>query len=149
LTGNVPQSGPHQTSRALDFFDLKGIVEQLLTRFKTKSVYFDNFPAGAGLTPPWLHPYRAARVVVEGLTMGWFGQLHPRLASERKLKEVVLAGELYLDRLFQLPLHKPSVRELSRFQSVRRDFSLLVPDRSAGQRSTACWRALRAQSFPS
>jgi phenylalanyl-tRNA synthetase beta chain len=125
--GQAPQSGPHQQLRGLDFYDLKGIVEQLLTRFKTKSVYFDNFPSEAGITPPWLHPYRAARVVVEGLTAGWFGQLHPRVVRARKLKEAVLVAEFYLDRLFQLPLQKPAVRELSRFQPVRRDFSLLVP----------------------
>jgi phenylalanyl-tRNA synthetase beta chain len=125
--GSVAQSGPHQGTRAFDFYDLKGVVEQLLARFKTKSVYFDNFSADAGLTPLWLHPYRAARVVVDGITAGWLGQLHPRLAAARKLKETVLVAELYLDRLFLLPAQKPSVRELSRFQPVRRDFSLLVP----------------------
>jgi phenylalanyl-tRNA synthetase beta chain len=128
LSGSVPQSGPHQAPRALDFYDLKGVVEQLITRFKTKSTYFDSFPADAGITPPWLHPYRAARVVVEGLTMGWFGQLHPQLAAARKLKEPVYLAELYLERLMALPLAKASVREISRFQPVRRDFSLQVPD---------------------
>ena len=125
--GSVPQAGPHQPARPLDFYDLKGIVEQLVARFQAKSIYFDSFLPEAGLTPSWLHPYRAARVVVEGLTMGWLGQLHPGLTSARKLKETVLVAELYIDRLFQLPLKKPAVRDISRFQSVRRDFSLVVP----------------------
>jgi len=128
-TGNAPQTGPQQAARALDFYDLKGLIEQLLARFKAKSVYFDNFPAEAGLTPEWLHPYRAARVAVDGTTVGWFGQLHPGVATARKLKETVFVGELYLDRLFQLPVTKPAVRELSRFQPVRRDFSLLFPSK--------------------
>jgi len=126
-TGSVPQSGPHQPPRLLDFYDLKGVIEQLLTRFRAKSIYFDTFPPDAGITPAWLHPYRAARIVVEGTTMGWFGQLHPREAASRKLKDAVLVAELYLDRLFNLPVAKPAVREISRFQPVRRDFSLLVP----------------------
>ena len=129
-SGNLPQLGPHQSARALDFYDLKGIVEQLLARFQAKSVYFDSFPAEAGITPPWLHPYRSARAVVEGSTAGWFGQLHPRLAAERKLKEAVFVGELYLDRLFRLPLRKPAVRDISRFQPVRRDFSLILPEKT-------------------
>ena len=128
--GSLPQSGPHQPARALDFYDLKGIVEQLLARFKAKSIYFDSFQAEAGLTPSWLHPYRAARVVVEGMTAGWFGQMHPKLAAQHKLKETALVGELYLDRLFQMPAQKPSVRDLSRFQPVRRDFSLWVPEKT-------------------
>ena len=62
--------------------------------------------------------------------MGWSGQLHPNLAAQRKLKEIVFVGELYLDRLFHLPKRKPAVRELSRYQAVRRDFSLRVPEKT-------------------
>ena len=129
-TGHLPQSGPHQPARALDFYDIKGLIEQLLARFKAKSLYFDNFGGEAALTPRWLHPYRAARVVVEGTTMGWFGQLHPNLAIQRKLKGTIFVGELFLDRLFQLTQQKPSVREISRFQPVRRDFSLILPQKA-------------------
>ena len=100
----------------------------MLTRFQSSSLYFDRFPAEAGLTPQWLHPYRAARVVVDGLGAGWFGQLHPREAAARKLKDIVFIGELYLDRLYELPLRKPVSREISRFQSVRRDFSLVLDE---------------------
>ncbi len=48
-----------------------------------RDAYFDRFPAEAGLTPQWLHPYRAARVVADGITIGWFGQLYPREARKR------------------------------------------------------------------
>ena len=38
----------------------------------------------------------------------------------------MLIGELYLDRLYKQPLRRPAARELSRFQPVRRDFSLVL-----------------------
>jgi len=129
--GSLPEQGPLHAARAIDFHDVKGAVEQVLARFQARAVYFDRFPAEAGLTPEWLHPYRAARVAVDGETVGWFGQLHPREAAARKLKEPVLVGELYLDRLYKLPLRKPIAREISRFQPVRRDFSLIL-DESVG-----------------
>jgi phenylalanyl-tRNA synthetase beta chain len=113
-------------ARAIEFHDLKGVVEQLLSRFQVRDVYFDRFPSDSGLTPGWLHPYRSARVAAEGLTVGWFGQLHPNQAAKRKIKERVLIGEIYLDRLYKLPLRKPAAGEISRFQSVRRDFSLVL-----------------------
>jgi phenylalanyl-tRNA synthetase beta chain len=124
--GALPEQGPLHPARAIEFHDVKGAVEQVLARFQSRAVYFDRFPADAGLTPGWLHPYRAARVVVEGATVGWFGQLHPQEAAARKIKDTVLVGELYLDRLYKLPLRKPAAREISRFQPVRRDFSLVL-----------------------
>jgi phenylalanyl-tRNA synthetase beta chain len=135
--GSLPEVGALHAARSFDFFDMKGAVEQVLAQFEARAVYFDRFPAEAGLTPEWLHPYRAARVAVEGATVGWFGQLHPSVAAERKLatasrlKEPVLVGELYLDRLYKLPLRKPITQEISRFQPVRRDFSLVL-DESIG-----------------
>jgi len=129
--GSLPELGPLHPARAIDFHDLKGVVEQVLARFQGRAIYFDRFPAEAGLTPEWLHPYRSARVAVDGATVGWFGQLHPSVASAHKLKEPVIVGELYLDRLYKLALRKPIAREISRFQPVRRDFSLVL-DESVG-----------------
>jgi phenylalanyl-tRNA synthetase beta chain len=125
--GALPEQGALGAPRAIEFHDLKGAVEQILARFQARSVYFDRFPSEAGITPVWLHPYRAARIVVEGATVGWFGQIHPTEAAARKIKEPVLVGEIYLDRLYKQPLRRTACREISRFQPVRRDFSLLVP----------------------
>jgi phenylalanyl-tRNA synthetase beta chain len=126
--GVLPQESTLHASRNIDFYDIKGVVEQLLSCFEMKAVYFDRFPAEAGITPEWLHPYRAARVVAEGVTVGWFGQLNPREAAARKLKDTVLVGEIDLDRLYKLPVRKPAARDISRFQPVRRDFSLVLDE---------------------
>lgn len=112
----------------VDFYDLKGAIEELLHGFSSRSLYFDRFPAESELMPAWLHPGRSARAVMDGSTVGYFGQLHPDAASARKLKPPAFIGELYLDRLYRQPLRSPVFEELSRFQAVRRDFSLLVPD---------------------
>ena len=126
--GSLAEQSALHPARPIEFHDIKGVVEQVLARFHARAVYFDRFPPEAGLTPAWLHPYRAARVAVEGATVGWFGQLHPREAAARKLKEPVLVGELYLDRLYKLPLRKPAAQDISRFQPVRRDFSLVLDE---------------------
>ena len=141
--GQLAEQSPLHPVRSIDFHDLKGVVEQLLARFQTRTVYFDRFPPEAGLTPAWLHPYRSARIVAEGTTVGWFGQLHPREAAARKLKDAVLLGELYLDRLYKLPLRKPAARELSRFQPVRRDFSLVLDQTIAWEVIDSALAALR------
>jgi phenylalanyl-tRNA synthetase beta chain len=141
--GNLPEQGALHPARAIEFHDVKGAVEQVVERFHSRAVYFDRFGAEAGLTPEWLHPYRSARVVVDGVTVGWFGQLHPSQAAARKLKETVLLGELYLDRLYQLPLRQPVAEEISRFQSVRRDFSLVLGESIAWEKIDQAVAGLR------
>jgi phenylalanyl-tRNA synthetase beta chain len=125
-TGQL-RDGLH-SSRAIDFYDLKGIVEALTSRFAFRSIYYDAFPPESVLLPRWLNPGRAARCVVDGSTIGYFGELHPDEGVRRKLRQPVLVGEMYLDRLFRQSLREPAARELSRYQPVRRDFSLVFPD---------------------
>jgi phenylalanyl-tRNA synthetase beta chain len=120
-TGQLPLAGPYQQSRELDFYDAKGSVEAVLGKFSSKSIYFDSI-----LTPEWLHPGRSARAVIDGATVGYFGQLHPAEAQRRKIKQTIYIGEIYLDRLYKQDLRQPVVRELSRFQAVRRDFSFIL-----------------------
>jgi phenylalanyl-tRNA synthetase beta chain len=124
----VVWSGPELPAHAFDFYDLKGAVEEILEKFALRSFYFDTFAAGAGIIPSWLHAGRAARAVADGLTVAWFGQLHPIQAQHRKLRQNVFVGEIYLDRLYRLPLRQPIAPELSRYQPVERDFSFVFPD---------------------
>ncbi len=121
-------------AQPVDFYDLKGAVEALLGKFTSRSLYFDRFPADAGLMPAGLHPGRRARAVLDGATMGWVGQLHPAEAERRKLKQAVWIGELWLDRLYKQTLRQPMIEELSRYQPVRRDFSVVLPDSVAWAR---------------
>jgi phenylalanyl-tRNA synthetase beta chain len=62
------------------------------------------------------------------LTVAWFGQLSPAEAQQHKLRQSVFVGEIYLDRLYRLPLRQPIAPELSRFQPVERDFSFVFAD---------------------
>jgi phenylalanyl-tRNA synthetase beta chain len=126
--GSLPEVSALHAARAFEFYCIKGVVEQVLQRFEMRAMYFDRFPAESGLMPAWLHPYRAARAVADGVTVGWFGQLHPREATARKIKDSVLIGELYLDRLYKLPLRRPIAQEISRYQPVHRDFSLVLDE---------------------
>jgi phenylalanyl-tRNA synthetase beta chain len=127
-TGHWGAKSPFQQPQPVDFYLLKGAVEELLSKFSSRSKYIDAFPVDCGLLPQWLHPGRSARAVIDGLTVGYFGQLHPSEAERRKLKQPVFLGELYLDRLYKQSLRQPAARELSRYQAVQRDFSFIFPD---------------------
>jgi phenylalanyl-tRNA synthetase beta chain len=121
---------PHALGSLRDysFYDLKGVVEELLAGFVSKSMYMDSFQASSGLMPPWLHPGRSARLVADGETLGFFGELDPVESQSRKLRQTIFVGEFNLARLFQHALRQPAARELSRFPAVVRDFSFTFPD---------------------
>lgn len=147
VSGALPVTGPHQASRAFDFYDLKGAIEELLAKFAAKSMYFDCLPVDSELMPAWLHPGRSARVVLDGTTIGYFGQLHPGEAARRKLKQQVLVGEFSLERLYRQPLRQPLSKELSRFQQVRRDFSLIFPEKVQWAQIEEALQSLRIQEM--
>lgn len=105
--------------RAVDFFDLKGCVESLLSLSGGETRF-------SAVSHPWLHPGQAAEVAVDGAAAGWLGQLHPALASAMDVDDEVFVAELDLKQLLERPI--PEYRSTPRFPAVRRDLSLLIPE---------------------
>jgi phenylalanyl-tRNA synthetase beta chain len=113
---------PPQPPRGYTFFDLKGDVESLLGEFEVRNLYFDAAAAS------WLHPGRAARIVLNGATIGQFGQLHPQVQQARKLRQPVFIAQINLERLYRNDLRRRSYRPIPRYPAVQRDFSFIFSD---------------------
>ena len=122
-TGNVQSASVHTAAQPYTFFHMKGDMEKLLAAFQYSSLEFDSN------SPRYLHPGRAARVVMDGETIAVFGQLHPEQAAARKLRQEVYIAEVMLDRLYRHPLREPRYQRISKFPTVERDFSFVVDDR--------------------
>jgi phenylalanyl-tRNA synthetase beta chain len=127
LTGGVDPgivSGLAQggATRSVSFFDLKGDVENMLAPFSHWTLYYD------AQTPEYFHPGRSARAIMDGVTVGQFGQIHPDVAAARKLRQDVFVAEIFLDRLYQHDLRQAHYEALPRFPAVERDFSFVFND---------------------
>ena len=109
--------------RAVEFFDMKGVVEQLCALMQVT-------PAFAEVELPYLVSGRAASVVADGKTIGVFGQLLPAIADARELpSDEVYVGEIDLDLLTAAaPSETLRTAPLPRYPSVVRDVSILVAD---------------------
>src|SRR5579871_1808629 len=105
-----------------DFLHLKGDIETVLDQFEC-AVSFDS-----AVGVDYFHPGRSARMISGGETLGRFGELHPRVASEYGFRQPVWAAEFFLDPLYRAGLRVPKHRDLPRFPAVDRDLSLIVPD---------------------
>ncbi|WP_419805586.1 phenylalanine--tRNA ligase subunit beta [Terriglobus sp.] len=106
------------------FFEVKGAVEELLSRFVTPQARF----SGDAL-PAWMEPGRGARVSLGGATLGFVGELSATERDKRKLRETVVLAEVDVPALFAYPLRNPAAVEPSRFQAVERDLSFVFADR--------------------
>ncbi len=122
-TGDAFAKSAHSPAQPYAFFHMKGDIEELLAAFEYESLEFESDPP-----PPYLHPGRSARAVLDGETVAVFGQLHPELAAERKLRQEVYVAELMLDRLYRHPLREPRYRRISKFPTVERDFSFIFDE---------------------
>jgi phenylalanyl-tRNA synthetase beta chain len=121
-TGNALAPGVHQPARPFSFFDIKGDLENLLDSFQYRTLVYD------AQTPDYFHPGRSARAVIDGVPVAYFGQLHPDIASSRKLRQDVFVGEIDLDQLDARGLRKINYTDLPRYPAVERDFSFLFAD---------------------
>jgi len=136
-TGNVVPGGPQTMPRAASFYDVKGVLEDLLKRFAISSVQFDTNAAD------YYHPGRSARVLVDGVVLAQLGQLHPAIAEQRKLRQEVYLAEVFLDRLFERELREPRYQRLLRFPAVERDFSFIIDDSVLYERLNTAIASLR------
>ena len=121
-TGNLAAHSAHGGAQPVTFFRLKGDIERLLEAFQHSKLCFDD------KTPAYFHPGRSARAVLDGETVAYFGQLHPEVATARKLRQDVFLAEVMLDRLYRHPLREPKYQRFSKFPPVGRDFSFFFDD---------------------
>ena len=101
--------------RTVDFFDAKGDLEALLW---PQTASFER------ASHPGLHPGQAARVSLGGVAAGWIGVLHPKWVQRFELPQAPVLFELDLAAVLICPL--PKFAEISKFQPIRRDISVIV-----------------------
>jgi phenylalanyl-tRNA synthetase beta chain len=108
---------------AMDFFDLKGMVERVLAGIHLKDVKYD--PA----THPSFHPGKCARVLVGTKQVGVMGELHPQVAENYDLPETpLLAAEFNLETLIEVVPSLFNVSSIPSQPPILEDIALIVDE---------------------
>jgi phenylalanyl-tRNA synthetase beta chain len=102
-----------------DLFAVKGVLEALGEALRVSL----RCERGA---EPFLHPGRAAKVLCDGIEVGWLGELHPLAASEWDLDGAALM-EVQLKPLLERSGHDRSYRDVISFPAVRQDLAVVLP----------------------
>lgn len=135
ITGSAKSESWNAKAETVDFFDLKGDLESLLSltdvrddiRFVAKQ--FDA-----------LHPGQSAAIELDGKEIGFIGTLHPSIAQKLGLNGKVIVFEILWNSIANR--HVVQDKEISKFPSNRRDLALVVSDEvPAGEVIVACKQA--------
>lgn len=116
----------------IDFFDVKGTVEELLSQAGAADVSF------APTDHAFLHPGRRIGLRTDR-EVGFIGELHPVVAEGWGVDGRLVVAELELDAVTPEP-PPLSLRGVPREPAVERDLALIVP---GGQASERVVRAVR------
>lgn len=110
-----------EEKRNVDFYDLKGDVEALLSltndinRFEIKAEQSDG-----------LHPGQSAAIYVDGKKVGFFGAVHPQVQKSLDINNATYVFEIEMSAIEKRNL--PEAVGVSKFPSNRRDIAILVED---------------------
>jgi phenylalanyl-tRNA synthetase beta chain len=116
-------AGPSDTTewgvkeRSVDFFDVKGDLQALLAPVA---------PTFEPSTHPAMHPGRCAKVSVNGVEVGFIGELHPKWRQSYDLNQVPILFEIDLTAVLDRPI--PRFQSVAKFQAIERDIAVLVDE---------------------
>lgn len=115
MTGNY-YLGLNKVS--VDFYIIKGIVEELLNYLGYNSRY--SFVVDENI-PNELHPYSSASIIMQGVNVGYIGKLHPNVT-----KDNIYVFEINLTKLLKNKSSRMNFKELSKYPSVTKDMAFIV-----------------------
>lgn len=103
-----------------DVFALKGVLEEVGARLNRRL----NL---GGLEDERFHPARQASVHAGGVRVGLVGEVSRRISEEMHLPLHLLAFEVDLTSLLEVPEAPPRYKAFSNFPHVRRDIAIEIP----------------------
>ncbi|OOH91295.1 phenylalanine--tRNA ligase subunit beta [Pasteurellaceae bacterium 15-036681] len=121
-----------QKAESVDFFDLKGDIERILSLTK----------AGNDLTfvakqYSALHPGQSAAIMLDGQEIGFIGTVHPKVVQKLGLSGKPVVFEILADAIAERNV--PATKEISRFPANKRDIAVVVDQNTpAGAVLEAC-----------
>ena len=106
-----------------NFYTLKGELEAIMTGLRLPKASYT-----AVQDNPSYHPGRCAMVSVNGVELGYMGQVHPLVAKNYGFDGEVYCAEINFTKAFQLRLPEPTFVPLPKYPAVSRDLALICDE---------------------
>ena len=105
------------------FFTLKGELEAVFASLRAKKATYT-----ACSSNPSFHPGRCAQVSIDGVVLGYMGQVHPLVASNYGMDFEVYCAEINFTKLMELLLPDATYTPLPKYPAVTRDLSIVCDE---------------------
>ncbi len=124
LAGQAPHAGWTNPARKADFYDIKGLAEDLLAACRVENISWEFNQAASPYVPTqsFIVKNAAGRVILTG------GALNPKVLKEYDVNAPCFALEVELAVLAATPKKRQSYMALPKFPEAWRDIALVVPE---------------------
>lgn len=122
LSGTVSEEGYPNDHRPYDFFDIKGIVENVLAKLGITDYDIQRSVC------PVFHPGVSADFVKDGKVLVSFGELHPAVLDNFDIKQKVYGFSMSLSELNDYISGEVAFQPIPKFPASARDLAILVPE---------------------
>jgi phenylalanyl-tRNA synthetase beta chain len=130
LAGRRFPAGWNQPGGQMDFYDAKGLAEELFDQINIKDYVF------AAGSEPYLHPGKSASIIRGGKKIGAIGEIHPQTAEEFDLPSACLL-EVNLSSLAGDAGRLAQYEKLPKYPESYRDLSMTAPIEASHERIAA------------
>jgi phenylalanyl-tRNA synthetase beta chain len=122
MCGLAKPNNWHQPARQVDFYDAKGVTEDILQKLHLTNVSWQP------TDDIFYQPGQAAKIVYKKQTIGNVGKLDTKVAANFELGKPVFLIEISLEKILKETRPKlPEFKAIPKFPAVQRDISLLIP----------------------
>ena len=135
LAGAMRDTGWNDAPAAFDFFDGKGVVENLARELALPKLRFKALSADEA---PHLQPGRAAAVLSGGVELGWVGEVHPLAVDAYHAQAPVVAFELDAEALAKAARPARDYRDVPTFPAVSMDVAFVVDETVTCEKLVQC-----------
>ena len=105
------------------FFTLKGELDAILNGLRLPKASYT-----AVSNNPSYHPGRCAKISINGIDLGYIGQVHPLTAKNYGIDCEVYCAEVNFSAMFDLRLPEPTYTPLPKYPTVSRDLAIVCDE---------------------
>jgi phenylalanyl-tRNA synthetase beta chain len=142
FTGSRVDTSWSSTRETVDFYDVKGIIENLLELLHIRGVSWV-----ADAPEPYYHPGKSCSVMAGKERIGTFGEIHPTVQTNFDIEKPVYAFELDFEKLMTLSHQKRTISAPSRFPDSTRDIAMLAADDVQADQIVSCVNGVKAREI--